>query len=350
MHHLAKDRIGMASEKMKTRYDARATGHDFHEGDKVWLWNLKRCKGFSPRLQTNWEVTYYSAGICSGIWVRRTLNPVSGKKSIFCMAIRFGFMLWSESLQLDERQASRRGFEAWILTSRRILLLKSKRKIESSYWLLESEDNGSEKMAAHVCGGGISVNVRPVAINNCQIREDEEQELLGSQCVELDSLLKNHHSIFEVGGEATQFIEHSIKTENNPPISVPPYQMNPARKELLNSAKCDTTGKNAAYLQFGREIRTIDYVPNDFRAFIDNENFVPEITPYLKRLARISSEVRERIEEKQDQRKTFYDKRHRPGSLYHPGDKVWVTLHHLSNAAHKKTAKFNPKEMGLVLL
>ncbi|GFT84904.1 retrovirus-related Pol polyprotein from transposon 412 [Trichonephila clavipes] len=58
MHHLARERIGMASEKMKTRYDARATGHDFHEGDKVWLWNLKRRKGLSPKLQTNWEGPY----------------------------------------------------------------------------------------------------------------------------------------------------------------------------------------------------------------------------------------------------------------------------------------------------
>ncbi|GFX57694.1 retrovirus-related Pol polyprotein from transposon 297 [Trichonephila clavipes] len=40
-------------------------------------------------------------------------------------------------------------------------------------------------------------------------------------------------TIFEVGGEATPFIEHSINTENNPPISVPPYRMNPASKELL---------------------------------------------------------------------------------------------------------------------
>ncbi|GFU21153.1 retrovirus-related Pol polyprotein from transposon 297 [Trichonephila clavipes] len=78
-----------------------------------------------------------------------------------------------------------------------------------------------------------SVNVRPVAINSCQLREDERQELLGSQRAELDSLLRNHHSIFEVGGKATPFIEHSINTENNPPISVPPYRMNPARKELL---------------------------------------------------------------------------------------------------------------------
>ncbi|GFY12141.1 integrase catalytic domain-containing protein [Trichonephila clavipes] len=93
-------------------------------------------------------------------------------------------------------------------------------------------------------------------------------------------------------------------------------------------------------------MRTIDDVTNDFRAIIDNENFVPEITSYLKRLARISSEVHERIEEKQDQRKTFYDKTHRSGPLYHPGDKVWVTLHPLSNAAHKKTAKFMPKRDG----
>ncbi|GFY12054.1 kinectin [Trichonephila clavipes] len=53
MHRLIRDRIGIASEKRKTRYDA--TGHDFHEGDKVWLWNPKRHKGLSPKLQTNWE-------------------------------------------------------------------------------------------------------------------------------------------------------------------------------------------------------------------------------------------------------------------------------------------------------
>ncbi|GFX39785.1 retrovirus-related Pol polyprotein from transposon 297 [Trichonephila clavipes] len=41
IHHPAKERIGMTSEKLKTRYSARATRHDFHEGDKVWLWNPK---------------------------------------------------------------------------------------------------------------------------------------------------------------------------------------------------------------------------------------------------------------------------------------------------------------------
>ncbi|GFS86186.1 hypothetical protein TNCV_660721 [Trichonephila clavipes] len=103
----------------------------------------------------------------------------------------------------------------------------------------------------------------------------------------------------------------------------------PSIRFALNSTKCDTTGKTAAYLQFGRQMRTID-----------------DIAPYLKRLARISSEVRERIEEKQDQRKIFHDKRHRPVPLYHPGDNVRVTLHPLSTAAHKKTAKFMPKRVG----
>ncbi|GFW44467.1 retrovirus-related Pol polyprotein from transposon 412 [Trichonephila clavipes] len=37
MHQVAGERISMASEKMKTRYDVRATGHDFHECDNVWL-------------------------------------------------------------------------------------------------------------------------------------------------------------------------------------------------------------------------------------------------------------------------------------------------------------------------
>ncbi|GFU24866.1 hypothetical protein TNCV_1280011 [Trichonephila clavipes] len=51
----------MASKKMKTRYDARESkaGHNFHEGDKVGLWNPKRCKGLSPKqknvLQSKWE-------------------------------------------------------------------------------------------------------------------------------------------------------------------------------------------------------------------------------------------------------------------------------------------------------
>ncbi|GFX60279.1 retrovirus-related Pol polyprotein from transposon 297 [Trichonephila clavipes] len=118
-------------------------------------------------------------------------------------------------------------FADGIVTQKEVLLLNFRKNC----WTFWDDFRKSYNFATPY--QSTSVSVRPVAINNCQLREDEGQELLGSQRAELDSLLRNHHSIFEVGGEATPFIEHSINTENNPPISVPPYRMNPARKELL---------------------------------------------------------------------------------------------------------------------
>ncbi|GFV80177.1 retrovirus-related Pol polyprotein from transposon 412 [Trichonephila clavipes] len=77
MHHLARERIGLASEKMKTRYHARATGHDFREGDKVWLWNPKRRKGLSPKLQTNWQGPYTVLKRLNDVVVRIQKSPHS---------------------------------------------------------------------------------------------------------------------------------------------------------------------------------------------------------------------------------------------------------------------------------
>ncbi|GFX07205.1 kinectin [Trichonephila clavipes] len=77
IHHLSRERIGLASMKMKNRYDARATGHDFHEGDKVWLWNPKRPKGLSPQLQTNWEGPYTVLKRLNDVVVRIQKSPHS---------------------------------------------------------------------------------------------------------------------------------------------------------------------------------------------------------------------------------------------------------------------------------
>ncbi|GFT65639.1 transposon Ty3-I Gag-Pol polyprotein [Trichonephila clavipes] len=62
-----------------------------------------------------------------------------------------------------------------------------------------------------------------------------------------------------------------------------------------------------------------------------------------------TTDIRERIETKQDQRKKQYDKNRRP-VYYSPGDKVWVTLHPISNAKNKKTFKFMPKRDGPYLI
>ncbi|GBO40956.1 hypothetical protein AVEN_271603-1 [Araneus ventricosus] len=58
VHAFAKDRIKLANERIKTRYDSRATDHHFKEGDLVWMYNPKRRRGPSPKLQQNWEGPY----------------------------------------------------------------------------------------------------------------------------------------------------------------------------------------------------------------------------------------------------------------------------------------------------
>ncbi|GFW47034.1 gypsy retrotransposon integrase-like protein 1 [Trichonephila clavipes] len=75
----------------------------------------------------------------------------------------------------------------------------------------------------------------------------------------------------------------------------------PVIRFAMNTTVCDTTGHTPAYLLFGRELRTIDDVVQDFKSVVHNDNFVAEITPYLKRFATITEDIRERIETKQDQ-------------------------------------------------
>ncbi|GBL91310.1 Gag-Pol polyprotein [Araneus ventricosus] len=58
VHAFARERIKLASERMKTSYDSGATNHHFKDGDQVWMYNPKRQRGLSPKLQQNWEVPY----------------------------------------------------------------------------------------------------------------------------------------------------------------------------------------------------------------------------------------------------------------------------------------------------
>ncbi|GFW26032.1 hypothetical protein TNCV_3317041 [Trichonephila clavipes] len=127
------------------------------------------------------------------------------------------------------------------------------------------------------------------------------------------------------------------------------YSKVPVIRFAMNTTVCDTTGHTPAYLLFGRELRTVDDVVQDFKSVVHNDNFVAEITPYLKRFGTITEDIRERIETKQDQRKKQYDKNRRP-VYYYPGDKVWVTLHPISSAKNKKTSKFMPKRDGPYLI
>ncbi|GFW78468.1 hypothetical protein TNCV_1380141 [Trichonephila clavipes] len=82
------------------------------------------------------------------------------------------------------------------------------------------------------------------------------------------------------------------------------YSKLPVIRFAMNTTVCDTTGHTPAYLLFGRELRTVDDVVQDFKSVVHNDNFVAEITPYLKRFSTITEDIRERIETKQDQRKS----------------------------------------------
>ncbi|GFW77432.1 retrovirus-related Pol polyprotein from transposon 17.6 [Trichonephila clavipes] len=67
----------------------------------------------------------------------------------------------------------------------------------------------------------------------CQLRKNEGTHLSLPQREELNSLLEKYEECFQPGGEPTPFIEHRINTRNHLPVTVPPYRMNPSKKEIL---------------------------------------------------------------------------------------------------------------------
>lgn len=114
----------------------------------------------------------------------------------------------------------------------------------------------------------------------------------------------------------------------------------------MNTAKCESTGYTAAYLTFGRELRTLDDVNRDLRAIVQSENFVPEISPHLLLLADTLKRTQETTEATQDRNRVYSDHKRRPDPKYEPGDLVMVTTHCLSNASKQFTSKFAPRRDG----
>jgi hypothetical protein len=124
----------------------------------------------------------------------------------------------------------------------------------------------------------------------------------------------------------------------------------PAIRFAMNTAKCSSAGYSAAFLNFGRELRTPAEVCHDFRSVIQNENFIPEVTARLLRLADHLREGQEVQEKEQDRRKTTVDSKRRPGPTYAPGDRVYVVTHLVSNASKQRTSKLNPRRDGPYLI
>lgn len=81
MHELVRSHLQIASDRMKKRYDTQAEEGGFKEGDKVWLHNPKRQKGYSPKLQRAWEGPYLIKTRINDVIYRITKIP-NGKPKV----------------------------------------------------------------------------------------------------------------------------------------------------------------------------------------------------------------------------------------------------------------------------
>lgn len=114
----------------------------------------------------------------------------------------------------------------------------------------------------------------------------------------------------------------------------------------FNSSVTTSTDRTPAYLTFGRELRSPLTAQADLRVVVESENFVPQITPYLLKLADTVSTAKETLERQQDVRKSYADKCRSSAHDYQEGDLVLMRTHTLSNASKGVTSKFNPKRDG----
>lgn len=81
-HQLVRQRMNIASDRMKARYDVRANPRQFNEGDLVWLYNPQRKKGLSPKLSPSWEGPYRIVKRINDVVYRIQRSPRSKMKVV----------------------------------------------------------------------------------------------------------------------------------------------------------------------------------------------------------------------------------------------------------------------------
>ncbi|KAJ8911365.1 hypothetical protein NQ315_011658 [Exocentrus adspersus] len=81
-HAEVRQKMRIESDRMKTRYDLRANTGGFQVGEKVWLYNPKRTKGKSPKLQKSWERPYIVVTRLNDVVYRIQKNPQAKMKIV----------------------------------------------------------------------------------------------------------------------------------------------------------------------------------------------------------------------------------------------------------------------------
>ena len=58
VHRRVRGELRVAGQAMKETYDKRMREAKYSTGDRVWLYNTRRKRGLSPKLQSPWEGPY----------------------------------------------------------------------------------------------------------------------------------------------------------------------------------------------------------------------------------------------------------------------------------------------------
>lgn len=83
IHDSVRKNLRINGDRMKARYDLKANSTGFQEGDLVWLYNPKRQKGLSPKLQLDWEGPYTIDNKINDVVYRISRNPRTRKKVVY---------------------------------------------------------------------------------------------------------------------------------------------------------------------------------------------------------------------------------------------------------------------------
>lgn len=81
VHEKVRQNLQESSERMKERYDVKAEKGGYRPGDLVWLYNPKRRRGYSPKLQSSWEGPYEIITRLNDVVYRIKMQP-KGKPKV----------------------------------------------------------------------------------------------------------------------------------------------------------------------------------------------------------------------------------------------------------------------------
>ncbi|XP_018347287.1 PREDICTED: uncharacterized protein LOC108751549 [Trachymyrmex septentrionalis] len=80
IHKTVRKRVDIRSSQTKSWYDQKARQIHFKEGQKLWLYNPRRKKGRTPKLQSNWKGPYYVVKkLSASIYCIRKSNKYKNK-------------------------------------------------------------------------------------------------------------------------------------------------------------------------------------------------------------------------------------------------------------------------------